>query len=575
MYRRGFSLIDVIVSTALLLIFFTGLLAMFRASIALTAAAKARSGATALATEQIEYIRSLTYAETGTVGGIPSGVVPQIATTTLNGIEYTTRTFVQYVDDPADGEGGADATGIITDYKRIKVEVSYTVANREAEVSLVSNRTPAGIETTEGGGTLRVQVNDALGAPLSSGQVRIQNSSVDPVVDVTTFSNNSGLVLLPGAAAGTGYQVTVTKSGHSTAQTYDQDLGNTNPDPGHLTVVEGSTTQQTFAIDILSTLLVRTFAPIEKINTTDTFIDSNSIEDSSGTVVSGGQVSLAQDESGYVAGGIVRSVGIAPTYLSAWDVLHATSTTPSGTSVVYRLYHDNGGPALIPDEDLSGNSTGFTSGFIDISSLATSTYQTLYLHASLSSGDPLQTPTLEEWSLRYDDGPTPLADIPFTVDGTKSVGKDGSGEDILKHSFATTTASNGVRFLENMEWDTYSIDATGYDVIEACNPLPTTVLPNTSTELSLIVTETVGDSLRVTVRDAVSTNVLPNASVRLTRSGYDQTVTTSSCGQAYFGDPAGETDYTVTVSAPGYTTDVLTDVTVQPDGTLDVLLDAN
>lgn len=570
--KRGLSFIGVVVSLALLLIFFTGLIAMFRASLALTAAAKARAGATALAAEQMEYVRSLTYADTGTIGGIPNGAVPQEKKEDLNGITYTTRTFIQYIDDPADGQGIDDQTGIITDYKFIKVTTSYEVADRSAEVSLVSNRTPRGIETTEGGGTLRIQVNDALSTPLQSAQVRIQNDLLDPIVDVTTFSNASGLVFLPGAATGTGYRVTVTRSGFSTAQTYDQDAQNVVPDPGHLTVVEGATTQQTFAIDLLSRLRLETYEPVRDGLSEDGFSSSDSLLETNNTVVNGGVLQLTQDASGFAVTGSAQSTSTSPTHLSAWDAVYATSTVPAGTSISYQLYYDANGPVIIPNDALPGNAAGFSSTPIDISGLATSTYDTLYLGATLETNATTTTPQIDAWSIGFQEGPIPLPDVSLDVVGSKVIGENDLGESILKNSFATTTDGFGVRALENIEWDTYAIDVPTYDIVEACRPVPVNLGPDSDETVRLILTPTISDSLRVTV-ETVAGELIEDAVVEVSREGVAQQGVTSTCGQAYFGDIDGNTGYTVTVSHPSYQTQEVTEVTIAEGSALSVILD--
>ncbi|HEY1041937.1 MAG TPA: hypothetical protein VGE48_00730, partial [Candidatus Paceibacterota bacterium] len=89
---RGMSLVDVIVGSALVLIVFVALLGLLRTSLLVSSSAKAKAGATAVATTQMEYIRSLDYATVGTIGGIPAGPVAQYATTTMNGIPYAVRT---------------------------------------------------------------------------------------------------------------------------------------------------------------------------------------------------------------------------------------------------------------------------------------------------------------------------------------------------------------------------------------------------------------------------------------------------------------------------------------------------
>ncbi|HYF29126.1 MAG TPA: hypothetical protein VEA36_02035, partial [Candidatus Paceibacterota bacterium] len=104
---RGMSLMDVIIGSAVTLIVFVGLFGLLRASFVVSSLTKSKAIATSIAARHLEYIRSLPYDELGTQGGIPAGVIPQIVVSTENGISFETRTFVRYVDDPADGLGPA------------------------------------------------------------------------------------------------------------------------------------------------------------------------------------------------------------------------------------------------------------------------------------------------------------------------------------------------------------------------------------------------------------------------------------------------------------------------------------
>ena len=65
---KGFGLIDVIVGIALMLIMFLALFGVMRASLMLSALAKAKASAVELASTQMEYLRGLSYDALGTVG---------------------------------------------------------------------------------------------------------------------------------------------------------------------------------------------------------------------------------------------------------------------------------------------------------------------------------------------------------------------------------------------------------------------------------------------------------------------------------------------------------------------------
>jgi hypothetical protein len=559
---RGLSLIDVLIGTALILVIFLSMFAAFKASIGLNALAKARASATALANQQVEYIRSLTYAEVGTVGGIPAGVVPEYATSTVNDLTYVTRTFVQYIDDATDGLEDDDENGVFTDYKKIKVQVLYTVNGKNYTVDLSSVRSPRGVETTENGGTLKIKAIDSLGATVSSAQVHIQNSSTNPPIDVTTFTNTNGVVFLPGAPTTTGYRITVSKSGYSTAETYDQDASNVNPNPGHLTVAEGATTQGTFAIDVLSSLRVRTFSPLEEFIFSDTFLDDLGISTSTAVSVSGGELTLEGSPGSYASSGEAHSVNIAPTYLAAWNVLYATTTKPAGTNILFRVYKVSGATeTLVPDTYLPGNSTGFAATPIDLSGIPVLSYPELRIGAVLGSVDPDATPAIESWEVRYDRGPVPLPAVPFSGNGAKTIGETSLGAPIYKKTFSNMTDGNGEYVLSDMEWDGYDFSILNYDLVEACTPLPFSLLPNTSNTLDFILGDETSHNLRVVVRDN-SNALLSGATVTLSRSGFSEEVDSSLCGQAYFGGIGTHSDYTISVSKAGHTFTPVTGVTV-------------
>lgn len=478
------SLIDVIVGVALMLIVFVALFGILRASLLVSSSSKMKAGATAVATTRLEYLRSLPYDSLGTVGGIPAGPVTQYATTTLNGIPYAVRTLIQYVDDPKDGSGSSDSNGIPTDYKRVRVTTTYTFRGDEREVALVSNVAPPSIETTTGGGTLRASVVNAVGTPVAGASVRIQNPSVSPAVDFTTFSDALGAVLLPGAPTSTDYRLTVTKDGYSTAVTYPRDSTNQNPTPGYLTVAQNQTTTGTFAIDVLSSLTLRTFSPIRAASTTDPLAGSGGVTDLISTQVTGGALVLSGTPGAYAASGSARSTTTAPAYLDRWTHISAETSLPAGTS--FRAYVLDSAGAALPDSVLSGNAAGFSSFPISLTSVSTTTYPSLALRTELATANPLVTPALLDWTFAYDEGPVPLPNVAFTLTGAKRKGTTGSGTPLYKTIVSTTTDATGMRTLP-LEWDVYSLALSGYAVVSASSSPPYTLVPGIPMESLLIV----------------------------------------------------------------------------------------
>lgn len=551
------SLVDVLVGSAVTLIIFVALFGLLRASFLVSSHTKAKSVATAIASAQLEYVRSLPYDDIGTVGGIPNGVIAETATTTENGMTFVTRTFVRYVDDPADGEGAADETGITTDYKQVRVSVSYTVGDADRAVELVSNQSPVGIETTTGGGTLEIRAVDALGAGIPGAEVSITNPSLAPAVDLTAFTNASGVVFLPGAATSTEYRVSVTKDGYSTAQTYARDATNQNPTPGYLTVVENVTSTGTFAIDLLADLRISTFSPPETVEWTDGFDDQSKVDSLASVAVSGSALRLAFDGVSYALSGTADSESTAPASLTSWVALDASPSVSAGTQVRVQVLDGFGAP--LPDAVLPGNEAGFTSFPVDLAAVSTSTYQALALRAQLSTSDTAVSPTLADWTLSYEVGPTPLPNIAFTLRGAKTVGSTGAGAAIYKTTVNTSTNASGVRSLA-LEWDAFELTLAGYDVVEACGSPTYALAPGSDTDSVLYLDDSTTNMILVTVKDSAGA-VVPGASVTLSRTGFSQAVTSSDCGTAYFGGLTSDT-YSIQIAKAGYTTTTFSDVAV-------------
>lgn len=555
---RGMTLIDVLVGSAITLVIFVALFGLLRASFTLSSLTKSKSIATSIASSQMEYIRSLAYDDMGTIGGIPAGLIPEVATTTQNNLTFVTRTFIRYVDDPADGLDTADETGIITDYKQVKVTVSYTLNGGERSVELISNQSPVGLETTTGGGTLLVNAVNAAGVGVAGAEVHIQNPSLSPTVNLTTFTNAAGLVYLPGAATSTDYRITVTKDGYSTAQTYARDATNQNPTPGYLTVVQNVTTTGTFAIDLLSSLTIRTFSPPTTVNWIDGFTDATKLAQVTNTGVSGSALTLLNPGTGYSGNGSAVSTTVTPTSLSEWTSIDATLSTSAFTTAKVQVLDGSG--ALISDTELPGNSAGFTTFPISLTGVSTTTHTALALRATLTSSDPLMTPEVRDWTLTYKTPKAPLPNIAFGLRGAKTVGSTGAGAAIYKTTIASTTSASGSRTL-SLEWDAYELTLTGYDIIDACNAPHYALSPGVATDSSLTLGADTAHMILVSVKDAAGAAV-PGADVTLSRGAFSQSVTASSCGAAYFGGLTTASDYTVQITKSGYSTETFTNVTV-------------
>jgi len=553
-YQRGFSLLDILVGTALFLLAFVSIAGVLRLSVALVTESKARIGASSLAQEAVELMRSIPYGDLGVVGGIPAGNLPQIEMIDMNGVTYTRRILVLYEDNPADGIGDDDENSITTDMKRFSVTVSWESRGMTHMTRLVSTAVPQGIETSAGGGTLIVNVANAVLEPLTDATVHIENGAVSPRVSMDVMTNEQGKVMIDGAPSAGEYQITVSKEGYVTVGTYDVSEDLSAPSPGHASILEGQSTVLSFQTDRVSSLNIYTYSPVESWRAEDTLETNDLLASITDVTVSGGDATLTDDGlGGYMLSGTIYSTPITPSYLSAWGSLDWHANEPVGTSIVWHIYEgSDGSPVMLSDDVLAGNMSGFTSGPIDISGISIDTYPTLRVGAEFSTNNAMYTPTLHDWSVSAMVGPIPLGNVPFTVKGRKIKGND-DGVPVSIVTRAETTDGAGFFHVGGLLWDIYDMFVGGsYDIADSCMPDPYNLIPDQHADISLIMVPHTSHSLRVVIFGDGDIP-LEGASVRVTASGYDETRETSSCGQAFFVLPASRT-YTVAISAVGYET---------------------
>lgn len=253
---KGQTLISTLIGIAIFLILANALFTLIRGSFSIISFNRARITARHIAQEKIELIRNLPFDDIGTAGGIPSGTIAQEEVQTRNGLAFTVKTDVIYVDDTFDNTVPNDL--LPTDYKRVRVEVSWggISASRGNPVIFVTDIAPKGVESTAGGGTLSIFVIDANGEPVPQADVQIV-AATTPAVNLALQTSDNGRLILPGAPPCTAcYRITVTKNGFSTERTYSTSEV-ANPAKPHVTVLAGQLSEIAFSIDQTSTLVIR------------------------------------------------------------------------------------------------------------------------------------------------------------------------------------------------------------------------------------------------------------------------------------------------------------------------------
>lgn len=254
---RGFTLVEVLVGTAVFVVVSLAAYKAFTGLSQLVSLTQYKIAAINLLNEQIEIVRNIPYSDVGVAGGYPAGVITQTQTIARNSIQFQVDTIVRSIDLPYDGTiGGSPNDTSPADNKLIEITVSCPGCPNFNPVSLTTQVAPKNLETASTNGALFIRVSDSNGQPIPDAQVHVENNKASPTIEINDTTNVNGVLQLvdvpPGIEA---YEITVTKSGYSTDRTYTTG-GNGNPSPlkPHATVVLQQVTQLTFLIDKVSTM---------------------------------------------------------------------------------------------------------------------------------------------------------------------------------------------------------------------------------------------------------------------------------------------------------------------------------
>jgi len=134
--------------------------------------------------------------------------------------------------------------------------------------------------------------------------------------------------------------------------------------------------------------------------------------------------------------------------LAVGTQLSWTDTEPTNTDVKYQIEYYDGTWQLIPDGDLSGNSAGFDTSPVDVSSVKTD-YGQIRLKGNLSTTDVSVAPSIQDWTVTYY-----YREYSSTEPGA-SVGNESGGDYTLPVELSIFTA----QFIENIPtlyWSTQS-----------------------------------------------------------------------------------------------------------------------
>ncbi|HUC20890.1 MAG TPA: carboxypeptidase regulatory-like domain-containing protein, partial [Candidatus Polarisedimenticolaceae bacterium] len=286
--QGGFTMIELIVGATVMAIIVVSVLGLLVTSLAAVSLGKARSLGLSLANEKMEYLRDLPYDSLATQFGAiyPAGSIVDNQNITRNNQKFRVNIVIEFVDDPYDGNAAGTIAGKPTDlysydYKRAQINV-YLVNSNSLVASLSTNIAAKAAETPSNTGILRINVQDASGAPVGNTSVHITNPTVSPAVDITTTTDSTGQVIIPKLPPDSGgdYHVVASLSGYNSDQTYVDPAGSQTPVKPNPNILVQQISTVTLSIDRLSTMNVH-------------------VVDTSGTAVSGKSVTVVSSRKIY------------------------------------------------------------------------------------------------------------------------------------------------------------------------------------------------------------------------------------------------------------------------------------
>ncbi len=240
---RGFTLVELLITMLLLGAVAASMLTLFVSLVHSSIIAKRQAVASTLATNQMEYLKSLPYDSLVIAGGsiyTTGATLPATKTQSLNGVKYTITSTISFIDDAYDGCGSYASTALKQaycrnypppssapavdaspyDYKIVDVTVTDPAHNHLAELDTEVAARIAESGTTKG--ALTVTIVDATGNSVEDANVNVADNSLSPALNLNGSTDQNGVFIfydMPADTSGNHYVITASKANYSTLAT--------------------------------------------------------------------------------------------------------------------------------------------------------------------------------------------------------------------------------------------------------------------------------------------------------------------------------------------------------------------
>lgn len=146
MYQKGLTFFEIVIATAIFLVFALGVYQAYTTIFAAVANARHRALAADLANARFEIIKNMPYTSVGILNGNPPGILTASETVVSSGVTFLVETAIANTDDPFDGVSPTDA--FPADYKLVEIKITCQGCKNLLPIIFTGRVAPKGLEST-------------------------------------------------------------------------------------------------------------------------------------------------------------------------------------------------------------------------------------------------------------------------------------------------------------------------------------------------------------------------------------------------------------------------------------------